>query len=75
MADIFADNIFRWMFLNDNFWVSSKISLKYVPYGLIDKWPSLVQIMVCRRIGDIIYLNQWWLMFADAYMRHSASMS
>ena len=36
MAAIFADDIFRCIFLNENFWISNKISLKYVPYGLID---------------------------------------
>ena len=32
--------------MNENFWISSKISLKYVPWGLIDNMASLVQIMV-----------------------------
>ena len=31
MAAIFADNIFMCIFLNKNFWISNKISLKYVP--------------------------------------------
>ena len=52
MAAIFTDDIFNCIFLNENFRISNKISLKYVPYGLIDNKPSLVQIMGCRQIGD-----------------------
>ena len=31
MAAIFADDIFKYIFLNENFRISNKISLKYVP--------------------------------------------
>ena len=31
MAAIFADDIFWYIFLNENFWIANKISLKYVP--------------------------------------------
>ena len=51
-AAIFADGIFKSIFFNENYWISNKISLKYVPLGLIDNKPSLVQIMGCRRTGD-----------------------
>ena len=36
MATIFADDSFICIFLNENSWISNEISLKYVPYGLID---------------------------------------
>ena len=52
MAAIFADDIFICIFLNENFWILNKISLKYVPQALIDNKPSLVQIMGCRWTGD-----------------------
>ena len=42
MAAIFADDIFWYIFLNENFWIANKISLKYVPLGLIDNNPSLM---------------------------------
>ena len=51
MAAIFADNIFICIFFK-NFKISHKISLKYVPYDLIDNKPSSVQIMGCRQTGD-----------------------
>ena len=60
MAVIFADDIIVCISLNANFWISNKISLKYVPYGLIDNEPFPEPMMV-------------W--FTEAYMRHSASMS
>ena len=31
MAAILADDIFKYIFLNENFWISIKISLKFVP--------------------------------------------
>ena len=47
----FADDIFLCIFLNENIWISIKISLKFVPRGPVNKIPSLVQIMAWRRPG------------------------
>ena len=47
-----ADNIFKCIFLNENVWIPIKISLKFVPKGLINNIPALVQIMAWRRLGD-----------------------
>ena len=48
----FPDDIFKCIFLNENAWISIKISLKFVPNGPINKIPALVQIMAWRRSGD-----------------------
>ena len=48
----FADDIFRCIFVNENVWISIKISLNFVPGGPINNIPSLVQIMAWRRPGD-----------------------
>ena len=48
----FADDIFKYIFLNENVWISIKISLKFVSKGPIDDIPALVQIMAWRRPGD-----------------------
>ena len=48
----FADYIFKRIILNENIWISIKISLKFVPKGPINNIPSLVQIMAWRRPGD-----------------------
>ena len=48
----FPDGIFRWIFLNENVWISINISLKFVPRGPISNIPSLVQVMAWRRPGD-----------------------
>ena len=48
----FADDIFKCIFLNENVWIPSKISLKFVPQGTINNIPGLVQIMAWRRPGD-----------------------
>ena len=38
----FADDIFKYIFINENVWISIKISLRFVPKGL-DRMPSLGQ--------------------------------
>ena len=48
----FPDDIFKWIFLNENMWISIKLSLKFVPRGSINNIPALVQIMAWRRPGD-----------------------
>ena len=48
----FPDDIFKCIFLNENVWISIKISLKFVPKGLINSIPALVLIMAWRRSGD-----------------------
>ena len=47
-----ADDIFRCIYLNENLWISIKISLKFVLKGQINNIPVLVQIMAWRRPGD-----------------------
>ena len=48
----FADDILKSIFLNENVWISLKISLKFVPKVRIDNIPALVQIMARCRPGD-----------------------
>ena len=47
-----ADDIFKCIFLNENAWISLKISLKFVPKVRIDNIPVSVQIVAQRRPGD-----------------------
>ena len=49
---LFPDDIFKWIFLNENVWISINISLKFVPRGSINNIPTLVQVMAWRRPGD-----------------------
>ena len=48
----FADDSFKCISVNKKFRIWNKISLKFVPKGQINNFPSLVQIMVWRRPGD-----------------------
>ena len=48
----FPDDIFEWIFVNENARISIKISLKFVPRGPINDIPALVQIMAWRLPGD-----------------------
>ena len=48
----FPDDIFKCIFLNENVWISYKISLKFDPKVRINNIQALVQIMAWRRPGD-----------------------
>ena len=48
----FPDDIFKWILLNENVWISINISLKFVPRGAINNIPTLVQVMAWRRLGN-----------------------
>ena len=49
---LFADDTFKRIFLNENYRITIKISLKFVPRGLFNIIPALVLIMAWRRPGD-----------------------
>ena len=55
----FPEDIFKYIFLNENVYISIKISLVFVPVGPIDNIPSLVQIngLVLVRQQAIIWVN------------------
>ena len=48
----FADDTLKRIFMNENVRISINISLKFVPNGLMNNIPALVQIMAWRRPGD-----------------------
>ena len=48
----FPDDIFMCIFVNENIWLSLKVSLKFVPEVRINNIPALVYIMAWRRPGD-----------------------
>ena len=71
----FAYHSFKCNFLNDNFWILNEMSLKCVPYGLIDNMATLAQIMAYHRSCDKPLSEPMMASFSYAYMRHSASTS
>ena len=48
----FADDIFKYICLNENVSIPITISLKFIPKGPINNIPTLVQIMGWCRPGD-----------------------
>ena len=48
----FADDTFNRIFVNEIVRIAIELSLKFVPKGLINNIPALVQIMAWRRPGD-----------------------
>ena len=66
-----SDDISKRIFSDENVWIPIKISLKFVPQGLINNIPALVQIMAWRRQATSHYLNQWWLFYRCIYASRS----
>ena len=52
LANILADHIFKWIFLNENYRILVPISLKFVPRSVIDTMAALVQVMAWHRTGN-----------------------
>ena len=46
------NDIFKYIFLNENARISIEMSLKFAPNGPINNIPALVRIMAWRRPGD-----------------------
>ena len=63
----FADNIFKYIFFNENLWISIEISQKFVPTCPINNILALVQIMAWHQSGD--------KPLSETMMVSSASMS
>ena len=75
MAANFADDIFKWIFLNENCCISIKIWLKYICKGPIDSNPALVQTVSWRWPGDKPLSAPMTALFDVIYMCLSASMN
>ena len=70
MAAILADDIFKWIFLNEKFCISIWILLKFVPKGPINNSTALVQVMAWRQTGDKPLSEPMLTQFTEAYIQH-----
>ena len=70
----FATDIFKRIFLNENFRILIQISLNFVPKGILDNNSALFQVMAWRRIGDKPLPESMLTLVTDAYMRHQGEM-
>ena len=70
MAAIWANDIFKCIFLNENDKIPIQISLKLVSRSPIDKKTALVQVMAWRRIGGKPLPEPMMTQFTDTYMLH-----
>ena len=63
-----ADEIFKWIFLNENGWILIQNSLKFIPMSPIDNKPALVRVMAWRRTGAKPLPEPMMTQFTDAFM-------
>ena len=68
MADILADDIFKWIFLNENDRIPIQISLKFVPRSSVDNKQASVQVTAWRWTGDTSLPEPMLTHFTDAYI-------
>ena len=71
----FAADFLKWGFFYENCYILIHISLKHIRQGPIENNPALFQILALCRAGDKPLSELVMAYFADAYVRHSASMS
>ena len=57
MAATFADDIFKCIFMDEKFYISIPISLKFVPKGPIDNKAALVQIFSRNFVMGIHWIH------------------
>ena len=70
MAAIVADDILKCIFMDEQFCISIRMSLQFVPKGSVDNTSVLVQVMARRRTGDKPLPGLVLAQFTGAYMRH-----
>ena len=75
MAAILADDIFKYIFLNENDKISNQVSLELVHRSPIDNTPALVRVMAWSRTGNKPLPEPMMTQFTDAYMWHLGEMS
>ena len=66
----FADNIFKYIFINEKFCILIRISLKCVPKSPIHNKSALVQVMAWHRTGDKPLPESMLTQFIESYMLH-----
>ena len=71
----FADGTFSCIFVTKKFWISIRISPKFVPKGPVDNNPALLKIMAWHRIGNKPLFEPMPTRFTDTYMRHYGETS
>ena len=69
MATILADDILKFIFLNEKVQIFIQMSLKSVPKGLSNNNSALVKIMAWRLMGDKPLTETMLSRFTDACMR------
>ena len=69
-----ADDILKYILFNENAWISIKISLKFIPEGLLDNKTALGLAMAWRRTQKSLFELMMTQVNA-AYMCCPASMS
>ena len=65
-----TDDTFEHIFMNEKFFISIQISLKFVPKGPIDNKAVLFQVIAWRREGDKPLPKSMLTQFTDAYLQH-----
>ena len=70
---LYADDIFRCIFLNEKLFILIKISLTFIRRVSVDNIPALVQIMSWRRIGNKPLSEPMMTRFDDAWLKRNDS--
>ena len=75
MTPIFADDIFKCIFMNEKFCFVIRNLLKFVTKGPFDYKLAVVQVVAWHRTGNKPLPEALLTQFPDEYMRHAGEMS
>ena len=75
LKSYFADDIFKCIFMEEQFCISIRISLKVGPKGQSDNTSASVQVMAWCWIGDKPLPEPMLTQFTDTYKRYQGGMS
>ena len=67
MAASLAEDIFKRIFLDENYRIPIHISLKFVPRSPIGNKPALVQVMAWHQTGDKSVPKPMMIQYTDVY--------
>ena len=71
----FAGDISKWIFVNEKFCITIRISSKFVSKDQFDNKTTFIHVMAWCLIVDKLLPELMLTQFTDAYMRHQGEMS
>ena len=64
----YPDDIFKWIFLNENIWIAMNISMKFDPNSPFNLFQHWFRSWLGTDQATSHYLKQWWVVYWHIYV-------